>query len=209
MDWIRILTDPDPPEMARMLHVGQFVTWPKLHMIENRMRLERQLYLGRQAVKQAQQSSHRGPKDPLPPTSAGHQNSTIGAMKSLSEESDDDDFDTRTLDAPEGWTAPAQAAVPRPSSSNNVSFLSRLRTQSFPGLTSPIRRKGRIFMREGKAGQAETSGSSDSSSAEDQPQRPAYHPTVLRSRTDVRQIFTGRRVGVDDGSDGDQEDEDL
>lgn len=29
-DWIRILTDPDPPEMARMLHVGQFVTWPKV-----------------------------------------------------------------------------------------------------------------------------------------------------------------------------------
>ena len=29
-DWIRILTDPDPPEMARMLRVGQFVTWPKV-----------------------------------------------------------------------------------------------------------------------------------------------------------------------------------
>jgi len=29
-DWIRILTDPDPPEMARMLHVGQFATWPKV-----------------------------------------------------------------------------------------------------------------------------------------------------------------------------------
>lgn len=29
-DWTRILTDPDPPEMARMLHVGQFVTWPKV-----------------------------------------------------------------------------------------------------------------------------------------------------------------------------------
>jgi hypothetical protein len=29
-DWVRILTDPDPPEMARLLHVGQFVTWPKV-----------------------------------------------------------------------------------------------------------------------------------------------------------------------------------
>jgi len=29
-DWIRILTDPDPPEMARMLRVGQFATWPKV-----------------------------------------------------------------------------------------------------------------------------------------------------------------------------------
>jgi len=31
-DWIRILTDPDPPEMARLLHVGQFVTWPKVRV---------------------------------------------------------------------------------------------------------------------------------------------------------------------------------
>ena len=29
-DWVRILTDPDPPEMARLLHGGQFVTWPKV-----------------------------------------------------------------------------------------------------------------------------------------------------------------------------------
>lgn len=29
-DWIHILTDPDPPEMARMLRVGQFATWPKV-----------------------------------------------------------------------------------------------------------------------------------------------------------------------------------
>jgi hypothetical protein len=29
-DWIHILTDPDLPEMARMLNVGQFATWPKV-----------------------------------------------------------------------------------------------------------------------------------------------------------------------------------
>jgi hypothetical protein len=180
-------------------------------MIENRMRLERQIYFGRQAVKDAQQGlSGRGSKTPLPPTSAGHQNSVTGAMRSLAEESDDDDFDTRTLDAPEGWAAPAQPAEARPSSPNNGSFLSRLRTQSFPGFTSPIRRKGRLFMREGKVdGQPETSGSSDSSSAEDQPLRPAYHPNALRNRADVRQIFTDRRAGVSDGSDGDQEDGEL
>jgi hypothetical protein len=180
-------------------------------MIDNRLRLERQIYLGRQAVNHAQQSlSGRGSREPLPPTSTGH-HSTISAMRSLAEESDDfDDFDTQTLDAPEGWTAPAQSAEPRPSPSNNASFLSRLRTQSFPGFSSPIRRKGKFFMREGKAeGQPETSTSSDSSSVEDQPQRPAYHPTALRNRTDVRQIFTARRGGADDGSDGDQEDEEL
>lgn len=180
-------------------------------MIENRMRLERQIYFGRQAVKNVQQGlSGRASKTPLPPTSAAHQNNVVAAMRSLAEESDDDDFDTRTLDAPEGWAAPAQPEEARPSSPNNASFLSRLRTQSFPGFTSPIRRKGRLFMREGKVdGEPETSGSSDSSSAEDQPLRPAYHPNALRSRADVRQIFTGRRAGVADGSDGDQEDEEL
>ncbi|KAI0028467.1 acyl transferase/acyl hydrolase/lysophospholipase, partial [Vararia minispora EC-137] len=55
MDWIRILTDPDEQELERMLRVGQLVTWPKLHIIENRLRLERQVYLGRQAVRKAQQ----------------------------------------------------------------------------------------------------------------------------------------------------------
>jgi hypothetical protein len=133
-------------------------------------------------------------------------------MRSFAEESDDDDddFDTRTLDAPEGWAAPAPPPEAQPSSPNNASFLSRLRTQSFPGITSPIRRKGRFFMRERKVeGQPETSGSSDSSSADDQALRPTYHPSALRNRTDVRQIFTDRRAGADDGSDGDQEDEDL
>jgi len=179
-------------------------------MIENRLRLERQILFGRQAVMHAQQGlSRRGSKDPLPPTSAGHQNSMAGAMRSLAEESDDDGFDARTPDAPEGWTAPSQPAEPQPSP-NNASFLSRLRTQSFPGFTSGIRRKGRLFMREGKVeGQAETSGSSDSSSAEDQPQRPAFQLPALRSRADVRQIFTDGRADAGDGSDGDQEYEEL
>lgn len=178
-------------------------------MIENRLRLERQILLGRQAVTRAQQGHSRRSRDPLPPTSAGHQNSMIGATRSLAEESDDDDFDTRTPDALEGWTAPSLPEEPQPLS-NNASFLSRLRTQSFPGFTSPIRRKGRLFTREGKVeGQTETSGSSDSSSAEDQPQRPAYHPPALRSRADVRQIFIVRQGGAGDGSDGDHEDEEL
>ena len=29
-DWFRILTDPDTPELERMLGVGQLVTWPKV-----------------------------------------------------------------------------------------------------------------------------------------------------------------------------------
>ena len=180
-------------------------------MIENRMRLERQIYCGRQATKRAQQGpSSRSSKEPLPPTSAGHQNSMAHGMRALADESDDDDFDTRTLGAPEGWAAPSQAAEPEPSMDDGASFLSRLRTQSFPGLTSPIRRKGRLFFRRGNGErQSESSASSDGSSAEDQPSKQAYHPTALRSRPDVRQVFPSRQAGAGNGSDGDHEDEDL
>jgi hypothetical protein len=179
-------------------------------MIENRMRLERQIYCGRQTTKKAQQGpSGRISKEPLPPTSLGHQNSMTHGMRSLADESDDDDFDTRTLDAPEGWAAPLHSAEPEPSTSNNASFLSRLRTQSFPGLTSPIRRKGRLFFRRGNdERQSESPTSSDDSPTEDLPSRQVYHPTTLRSRPDVRQVFPSRQA-AGDGSDGDQEDEDL
>ncbi|KAI0081781.1 patatin-domain-containing protein [Panus rudis PR-1116 ss-1] len=52
-DWIHILDDPDPVELARKMRVGQLVTWPKLHIIENRYRLEKQILQGRQAVRRA------------------------------------------------------------------------------------------------------------------------------------------------------------
>ncbi|KAI0774283.1 acyl transferase/acyl hydrolase/lysophospholipase [Fomes fomentarius] len=55
MDWIHILSDPDPPELETMMRIGQLVTWPKLHMIENRSRLEKQIFLGRQSVRRAMQ----------------------------------------------------------------------------------------------------------------------------------------------------------
>ncbi|KAM0789981.1 hypothetical protein ACM66B_005313 [Microbotryomycetes sp. NB124-2] len=49
-DWSRILTDPDRAELERMMWVGQRVTWPKLKMIENRFKIERQVDLGREEV---------------------------------------------------------------------------------------------------------------------------------------------------------------
>jgi len=52
-DWVNIMSDPDVPELDRMMRVGQLVTWPKLHIIENRYRLEKQIFLGRQAVRRA------------------------------------------------------------------------------------------------------------------------------------------------------------
>ncbi|EPQ59500.1 patatin-domain-containing protein [Gloeophyllum trabeum ATCC 11539] len=54
-DWFHILSDPDPPELARMMQAGQIATWPKLHMVENRFRLEKQIYEGRQAIRKAMQ----------------------------------------------------------------------------------------------------------------------------------------------------------
>ncbi|KAH7929478.1 patatin-domain-containing protein [Leucogyrophana mollusca] len=67
LDWIHILSDPDPPELERMMKVGQVVTWPKLHMIENRFRIEKQILLGRQAVRKALQAKGRSTTNPADP----------------------------------------------------------------------------------------------------------------------------------------------
>ncbi|CAE6445720.1 unnamed protein product [Rhizoctonia solani] len=52
MDWLNILSDPDEAELERMMSVGKRVSWPKLHLIENRTRLEREIYKGRKAFRQ-------------------------------------------------------------------------------------------------------------------------------------------------------------
>ncbi|KAG2152274.1 patatin-domain-containing protein [Suillus cothurnatus] len=52
-DWLHILSDPDSAELERMMKVGQIVTWPKLHMIENRFRIENEILMGRQAIRMA------------------------------------------------------------------------------------------------------------------------------------------------------------
>ncbi|KAH9853463.1 patatin-domain-containing protein [Lenzites betulinus] len=80
MDWLHILSDPDPAELERMMRIGQLVTWPKLHMIENRHRLEQQIFLGRQSVRKAMQSGSREratakieslPQEPVPLPNTG------------------------------------------------------------------------------------------------------------------------------------------
>lgn len=59
-DWVRILSDPDRKELDRMMCVGQSVTFPKLHMIENRVRLERALdrcrKVNRKVLREAQKA---------------------------------------------------------------------------------------------------------------------------------------------------------
>ncbi|KAM6495857.1 patatin-like phospholipase domain containing protein [Amanita muscaria] len=78
-DWFRLLSDPDPPELARMMQIGQLVTWPKLHMIENRTRIEKQIFLGRRAIRKILRSSHGHtritPQDQLPPSISRQQSS--------------------------------------------------------------------------------------------------------------------------------------
>ena len=64
-DWVRILSDPDRKELARMMSVGQSVTFPKLHMIENRVRLERAIEQGRKACRRASRASN-GKVEPSP-----------------------------------------------------------------------------------------------------------------------------------------------
>ncbi|KAK7695837.1 hypothetical protein QCA50_000475 [Cerrena zonata] len=74
MDWITILDDPDPQELQRKMRVGQLVTWPKLHIIENRTRLEKQILLGRQAVRKGMQPRGRESiREELPPPITGAQ----------------------------------------------------------------------------------------------------------------------------------------
>ncbi|PVF96499.1 patatin-domain-containing protein [Serendipita vermifera] len=63
MDWVQILSDPSVKELERKLCVGQQVTWPRMHMIENRMRIERKILRGRLDVKRA--SRARGDKTPV------------------------------------------------------------------------------------------------------------------------------------------------
>ncbi|CAG8551111.1 11703_t:CDS:2 [Funneliformis caledonium] len=51
LDFFYILTDPDRERLARMITVGQRVTWPKLHMISNRLRIERAIQKGRETIR--------------------------------------------------------------------------------------------------------------------------------------------------------------
>jgi hypothetical protein len=48
-DFLRILSDPTPERLARMIRVGQISTWPRLKFIANRARLERLILQGRRA----------------------------------------------------------------------------------------------------------------------------------------------------------------
>ncbi|TVY23497.1 Patatin-like phospholipase domain-containing protein [Lachnellula hyalina] len=50
-DFWRILTDPTPKQLARMLHVGQQSAFPKLQYLANRMKVERMVEKGRRQTR--------------------------------------------------------------------------------------------------------------------------------------------------------------
>ncbi|KNZ50432.1 hypothetical protein VP01_442g1 [Puccinia sorghi] len=64
-DWLNFLEDPSREDISRKIDVGQRVTWPKaryaplkfmcIRMIENRLRIERQVFAGRMQTKQSQE----------------------------------------------------------------------------------------------------------------------------------------------------------
>ncbi|KAI0996400.1 Patatin-like phospholipase domain-containing protein [Podosphaera aphanis] len=51
LDFWRILSDPDPEHLARMMHIGQQSTFPKLQFIANRLKLERIIEHARQTTR--------------------------------------------------------------------------------------------------------------------------------------------------------------
>ncbi|KAJ7590978.1 acyl transferase/acyl hydrolase/lysophospholipase [Mycena floridula] len=148
-DWFRLLTDPDPPELERMIRIGQIVTWPKLHMIENRAKLENQIYLGRKSVRKALQSKTTRPESSTFPGNTSAPPPT-GSDLPLSVDSDAEAAmvnggrqplirsgvdNLRASVIRRKWASP----IPDNSkpTSGGRSFFTRLRTRSFQAISSP------------------------------------------------------------------------
>ncbi|CAG8727062.1 14215_t:CDS:2, partial [Acaulospora colombiana] len=58
-DFWYILSDPSYERLSQMITAGQRVTWPKLHMISNRLRIERAIQGGRAALKREERKQRR------------------------------------------------------------------------------------------------------------------------------------------------------
>ncbi|KAF8897563.1 acyl transferase/acyl hydrolase/lysophospholipase [Infundibulicybe gibba] len=122
-DWFRLLSDPDPAELERMIRVGEIVTWPKLHMIENRAK----------AIRRVLQ-----PKMPRP--NSGSRSLIVGGKAfapSTSPRAHHNDLPPRASDEAHTDTLHSQLQV----GSTDVpktpqdGFFTRLRNQSFPSFS--------------------------------------------------------------------------
>ncbi|KAF7292452.1 Patatin-like phospholipase domain-containing protein [Mycena chlorophos] len=142
-DWLHILSDPDRRELERMMRVGQLVTWPKLHMIANRARVEQQIFLGRQQMRVKA-------KPPTEPTREPSSPPPSGSDRPLSVDTDAEAaFKSRSFyrNKRSGTATPihnrhadplrtrrrwaSEKGAEPPETSSGSSFLARLRTGSF------------------------------------------------------------------------------
>jgi len=96
MDWIHILSDPDRTELARKMRGGELVTWPKLHMIENRARMEREILRGRRAVRRNQSVYRSSTLDTVDLDPGDLPDLSMNAMLSPSAEADETAIETDT-----------------------------------------------------------------------------------------------------------------
>ncbi|KAJ7638843.1 acyl transferase/acyl hydrolase/lysophospholipase [Roridomyces roridus] len=145
-DWLRILSDPDETELARMMQIGQIVTWPKLHMIANRAKLERQIYSGRQYVRNCLKAKAHAQTNSLAQTSGSERpisatDTDVERRPSRSKRVSPSHSGTTT---PHSWQADplrspaarrrwASSLLREPQPPENY-FLSKLRTRSFSAL---------------------------------------------------------------------------
>ncbi|EPQ31691.1 uncharacterized protein PFL1_01024 [Pseudozyma flocculosa PF-1] len=191
-DWVRILTDPDRKELSRMIDVGQIVTFPKIHMVENRIRLEKAIERGRKKCRRAIRSAEaeaagngngngssvarrtrrnggeNGSKEPLP---------TAG---SVSEGTDNDDFfSSKTVgNGFTSFSAAGKASTSRGRDNDEGEVLHP------NGLDSNVGTPG-------------IDAESDSTRQQPAPQRPKPYPTYSRYLFDTRAANKGRATDLD------------
>jgi hypothetical protein len=66
LDYFYILKDPTRERLVKMITAGQRVTWPKLYMISNRLRIEKAIQKGREELKrELRRQRHPGRKDDI------------------------------------------------------------------------------------------------------------------------------------------------
>lgn len=70
LDWLHILDDPNRKDLQRMILVGERVTWPTIHFVHNRAKIENAIYRGRAEVRAALNRERPTNDSSAPPLSA-------------------------------------------------------------------------------------------------------------------------------------------
>ncbi|CAG8462983.1 7788_t:CDS:2 [Acaulospora morrowiae] len=80
LDFFYVVADPNAERLERMIRIGQRVTWPKLHMIENRLKIERAIQKGRESIRKElrqQRKNHAGVNDKISNNHDGYYSSIM------------------------------------------------------------------------------------------------------------------------------------